>query len=117
MARAYPFLDIAVLDEVRERFAAGDALTILSADLARIVWANGAGAELLGYAGVASAIGQEPHLSPVARRQLSALAGFPDIGQNRPVALRMHAGLVVFHASAILLPGGERAILLATSTA
>lgn len=115
MARAYPFLDIAALDEVRERFAAGDALTILSADLACIFWANGPGAELLGYASVAGAIGQQPHLSPVARRQLSALAGFPDNGNNRPVALRMNTGLVVFQASAITLPGGERAILLASS--
>ena len=115
MARAYPFLDIAVLDDVRERFAAGDALAILSVDLARILWANGAGAELLGYSGVEDAIEREPHLSPVARRQLTALSGFPDIGKNRPVAVRIGVGLIVFHASAITLPGGENAILLATS--
>src|SRR5690606_36925992 len=34
---------------------------------------------------------------------------------NRPVALRMNTGLVVFQASAITLPGGKRAILLASS--
>ena len=41
MAQAsYSFLDVAALDEVRERFAAGDALVILSNDLAEIIWAN-----------------------------------------------------------------------------
>lgn len=115
MARAYPFLDIVVLDDIRERFAAGDALAILSADLVRIFWANGAGAELLGYSSVEDAIEREPRLSPVARRQLTALAGFPDIGKNRPVAVRMSTGLIVFHASTITLPGGESAILLASS--
>src|SRR5690606_24540903 len=37
------------------------------------------------------------------------------IGKNRPVAVRMGVGLIVFDASAITLPGGENAILLATS--
>ena len=46
---SYSFLDVAVLDEVRQRFAAGDALAILSADLEQVIWANGPGAALFGY--------------------------------------------------------------------
>ena len=53
MAQAsYSFLDVAVLDEVRERFAAGDALVILSGDLEEVIWANGPGAALFGHADV-----------------------------------------------------------------
>lgn len=119
MARAYPFLDIAVLDEVRERFAAGDALVILRADLTRILWANGSGSAMLGYPGIEDAINNEPQLSPVARRQMTGLAGFPDIGTNRTLALRLNSGLnshlVVFQASTITMPGGEKAILLSSS--
>src|SRR5690554_2146954 len=99
MARAYPFLDIAVLDDIRERFAAGDALAVLRADLTRILWANGSGASMLGYSSIADAIDHEPVFSTVARRQLTALPGFPDIGSNRPVALRLGSGnLIVFQA-------------------
>ena len=53
MAQAsYSFLDVAALDEVRERFAAGDALIILSGDLEEVIWANGPGAALFGHADV-----------------------------------------------------------------
>jgi len=117
MARAYPFLDIVVLDGVRERFVAGDALVILSADLSRIVWANGAGAELFGFASVEEAVDQHPGFSRVAIRQLNALPGFPRIGKNRAVAVRLSSGLAFFHASAFTLPGGEEALLLAAAPA
>ena len=43
-SRDYSFLDIAVLDDVRSRFAAGDAVAVLSTDLDEVVWANGQGA-------------------------------------------------------------------------
>jgi PAS domain S-box len=117
MARVYPFLDITVLDGVRERFAAGDALVVLSEDLVRIIWANGSGAQLLGFSGIEDALDQDPGLTAVARRQISALPGFPAIGENRPVAVRLHSGLFFFQASAITLPGGEHAILLAQPAA
>ena len=52
----YSFLDVAVLDEVRTRFAAGDALLILSADLVQVLWANGPGAAVLGHADIEAAI-------------------------------------------------------------
>ncbi|WP_159592953.1 PAS domain S-box protein [Chelativorans xinjiangense] len=117
MASAYSFLDIAVLDEVRERFAAGDALAVLSVDLAEIVWANGAGAAWLGYSDIEAAIGSAPRLPAVALRQVAAAPGFPNIGRDRPLALRLAGGLksriVTLQASAIALPRGEKALLLA----
>ncbi|MCT7374015.1 PAS domain S-box protein [Chelativorans salis] len=117
MASAYSFLDIAVLDEVRERFAAGDALAVLSVDLAEIVWANGAGAAWLGYPDIEAAIGNAPRLPAVALRQVAAAPGFPDIGRDRPLALRLAGGLksriVSLQATAIALPRGEKALLLA----
>ena len=44
----YPFIDIAVHQRVRERFSRGEALVLFSADLSRLLWANGAGAEPFG---------------------------------------------------------------------
>lgn len=117
MASAYSFLDIAVLDAVRERFAAGDALAVLSVSLDEILWANGAGAAWLGHADIEEAIGSAPRLSPVAVRQIAALPGFPEIGRDRPLSLRLAGGirsrLVTLQASGLTLPGGEKALLLA----
>lgn len=48
----YPFIDIAVHARVRERFSRGEAMVLFSADLARLLWANGAGAELFGHSAV-----------------------------------------------------------------
>ncbi|QPC86811.1 PAS domain S-box protein [Mesorhizobium sp. NBSH29] len=117
----YSFLDIAVLDAVRQRFAAGDALAVLSIDLDAVIWTNGPGASLFGYADIEAAIGAPANLGLIARRQIKATSGFPAIGSNRNVAVRITSGAgskaVPFQASAIVLPGGERAILLAASDA
>src|SRR5690554_4766849 len=114
---SYSFLDVVVLREVRERFAAGDALVIVSSDLDEVIWANGPGAALLGYAGVEAALGASGGLNATARRQIAALRGFPEIGGDRPVMVRLAAGVSShphrLSASALSLPDGERAILLA----
>ncbi|WP_157020305.1 histidine kinase dimerization/phospho-acceptor domain-containing protein [Mesorhizobium xinjiangense] len=113
----YSFIDIAVLDEVRQRFAAGDALIILSADLAEVIWANGPGAALIGFADIEAVMGAPPPFSPTACRQIAATAGFPEIGSDRPLIVRFSRGLssrpIPFFASTLSLPDGERAILLA----
>ncbi|MAW86393.1 MAG: PAS domain-containing sensor histidine kinase [Phyllobacteriaceae bacterium] len=114
---AYPFLDIAVNDAVRGRLAAGDALAVLSADLSRIVWANGHGALIFGFDGPEDAIGRDTGLSVTAHRQIAGLRGFPRLPREMPVLVRMGTGIgsrtVAFQASSILLPRGEAAILLA----
>jgi PAS domain S-box-containing protein len=114
---AYSFIDVAVLDGVRERFAAGDAIVILSADLTEVVWANGPGAALFGYADIEQIVGAESGLGFAARRQIMATKGFPDIGRDRTIMVRLAQGMssraMAFAASAIALPDGEEAILLA----
>ena len=118
---SYSFLDVAALDGVRERFASGDALAILSADLDEVIWANGPGAALLGYDDIEAAIGAATQLGMAAKRQISATRGFPAIGKDRPVQVRMSTGMasriVAFLASEISLPDGEAAILLAAPAA
>jgi len=115
--KPYSFVDIAVLDGVRERFARADALVLLSAALDRIIWANGSGAALLGYTDVEDALGEPSGLSAIARRQIESLSGFPEIGSDRNVAVRLAAGssstLATLFASTLRLPDGEKGILLA----
>ena len=106
MAQAsYSFLDVAVLDEVRERFAAGDALVILSADLEEVIWANGPGAALFGHADVEAIIGAAAPLGAAAKRQIAATSGFPAIGRDRALLVRLATGMssraVPFLASAV----------------
>ena len=114
---SYSFLDVAVLDPVRQRFAAGDALVILSQDIEQIIWANGPGAVLFGYPDIETTIGATAGLPPIAQRQIRATGGFPDIGSNRAILVRLATGVashaVAFQASAVTMPDGEKAILLA----
>lgn len=116
-SRDYSFLDIAVLDDVRSRFAAGDALAVLSTDLEEVIWANGPGAALFGYGDIEAIIGAQTRLPFAARRQIMAAPGYPDIGRDRSIAVRLASGMtsrmVGFLASRILLPDGDAAILLA----
>lgn len=117
----YPFIDIAVLDEIREHFANGDALIVVSPDMESVIWANGQGASLLGYEAIDDILSSEKFLGIQARRQLMALDGFPAIGHGRTVSLRMAFGLSsriqTFQASDIALPRGEQAILLTVANA
>jgi PAS domain S-box-containing protein len=117
----YSFLDVAVLDAVRQRFAAGDALAILSADLEQVIWANGPGASVFGYPDIEAIIGASARLPLVARRQIMATSGFPDIGNDRAVTVRLATGMVSravgLLASAVTMPDGEKAIMLAVPAA
>lgn len=112
----YPFIDIAVLDEIREHFANGDALVVISPDLESVIWANGQGAAALGYPTIDDILDAGSVLNVQARRQLMALDGFPAIGHGRTVSLRVAFGLasriLTFQASDLTLPRGEPAILL-----
>ncbi|MDG4882592.1 PAS domain S-box protein [Mesorhizobium sp. WSM4884] len=117
----YSFLDVAVLDAVRQRFAAGDALAILSADLEQVIWANGPGAAVFGYPDIEAIIGASARLPLIARRQIMATSGFPDIGSDRTITVRLATGMVSraigLLASTVTMPDGEKAILLAIPAA
>ncbi|MER8791529.1 PAS domain S-box protein [Mesorhizobium sp. M0092] len=120
-AENYSFLDVAVLDAVRLRFAAGDAIAILSADLEQVIWANGPGAAVFGYPDIGAIIGASAGLPLIARRQIMATSGFPRIGRDRAITVRLATGLtsraVGFLASAVTMPDGEEAIMLALPAA
>lgn len=113
------FIDIAVHDEVRARFASGDALMLLTTDLENVIWANGPGARLLGFADIDAVMGAPAGLAATARRQIAALPGFPSIGRERSLTVRLASGLasrpVAFAASSIRLGGGHEALLLAVA--
>ncbi|PDQ19368.1 PAS domain-containing sensor histidine kinase, partial [Mesorhizobium sanjuanii] len=117
----YSFLDVAVLDAVRQRFAAGDAIAVLSADLEQVIWANGPGAAVFGYPDIEAIIGSSAGLPMVARRQIMATSGFPEIGRDRAITVRLATGLtsraIGFLATAITMPDGENAIMLAVPAA
>ncbi|KRB31163.1 MULTISPECIES: PAS domain S-box protein [Mesorhizobium] len=121
MPSEYSFLDVAVLDAVRQRFAAGDAIAILSGDLEQVIWANGPGAAVFGYPDIEAIIGASARLPLIARRQIMATSGFPEIGSDRAIMVRLATGMtsraVSFLASAVTLPDGEKAIMLAVPAA
>ncbi|RVA36928.1 PAS domain S-box protein [Mesorhizobium sp. M7D.F.Ca.US.004.03.1.1] len=121
MPSEYSFLDVAVLDAVRQRFAAGDAIAILSADLEQVIWANGPGAAMFGYPDIEAIIGASAQLPLIARRQIMATSGFPEIGSDRAIMVRLATGLtsraVSFLASAVTMPDAEKAIMLAVPAA
>ncbi|UDL92141.1 PAS domain S-box protein [Mesorhizobium sp. PAMC28654] len=117
----YSFLDVAVLDAVRQRFAAGDAIAILSTDLEQVIWANGPGAAVFGHADIEAIIGASARLPLIARRQIMATTGFPNIGSDRSIMVRLATGMtsraVSFLASAVTMPDGEAAVMLTVPAA
>ncbi|HEV7253746.1 MAG TPA: histidine kinase dimerization/phospho-acceptor domain-containing protein [Mesorhizobium sp.] len=110
------FIDVVALPSVRERFSRGEALVALSEDLETVLWANGPGAALLGFPDIEAAMGAPLPLGNVARRQIMAASGFPQIGGMRPAAVRVIGGrtsrTLVLQAGTLELPSGDRAILL-----
>src|SRR5690606_37096618 len=107
-SRAYSFLDVAVMEAVRRRLAAGDALVVLAAGLDEVLWANGTGAALFGHSEIFSFIGVDPELPPAVRRQIGSTPGFPTIGSDRQVAVRLTSGVtsrvIAFAASSVTMP-------------
>ncbi|UWM76049.1 ATP-binding protein [Rhizobium sp. WSM4643] len=112
----YPFIDIAVHARVRERFSRGEAMVLFSADLARLLWANGAGAELFGHSAVYDLLDQGVDRADITFRQLETAARqLTDIGDSRNLMIRVAKGFqraqVQAAAELIRLSQGEKAIL------
>ncbi|PCK88749.1 PAS domain-containing sensor histidine kinase [Rhizobium sophoriradicis] len=112
----YPFIDIAVHARVRERFSRGEAMVLFSADLARLLWANGAGAELFGHSAVYDLLDQGVDRTDITFRQLETAARqLADVGDNRSLIIRVAKGFqraqVQAAAELIRLSQGEKAIL------
>jgi PAS domain S-box-containing protein len=115
VGKAYPFIDIAVLDGVRERLVAGDALCVLTAELDEVLWSNAAGARLLGFSNIDEALRADPDIGFAARRQVEA-AGF---GKTVAVRLadRISTRLAMVELAKIELPDGEAGLLISEKTA
>ena len=112
----YPFIDIAVHARVRERFSRGEAMVLFSADLARLLWANGAGAELFGHSAVYDLLDQGVDHADITFRQLDTAARqLTDIGDSRNLMIRVAKGFqrvqVQAAAELIRLSSGEKAML------
>ncbi|MBY3238570.1 PAS domain S-box protein [Rhizobium laguerreae] len=112
----YPFIDIAVHARVRERFSRGEAMVLFSADLARLLWANGAGAELFGHTAVYDLLDQGVDRTDITFRQLETAARqLTGIGDSRSLMIRVAKGFqraqVQAAAELIGLSQGEKAIL------
>ncbi|RUM25971.1 PAS domain S-box protein [Rhizobium vallis] len=112
----YPFIDIAVHARVRERFSRGEAMVLFSADLTRLLWANGAGAELFGHSAVYDLLDQGVDRADITFRQLETAARqLADIGDSRNLMIRVAKGFqrvqVQAAAELIRLSQGEKAIL------
>ncbi|ABC89536.1 putative two-component sensor histidine kinase protein [Rhizobium etli CFN 42] len=112
----YPFIDIAVHARVRERFSRGEAMVLFSADLARLLWANGAGAELFSQSAVYDLLDQGVDRTDITFRQLETAARqLADVGDNRSFMIRVAKGFqrvqVQAAAELIRLSSGENAIL------
>ncbi len=113
----YPFIDIAVHPRVRERFSRGEAMVLLSADLSRALWANGAGAELFGQSAVYDLLDQGIDSADITFRQLKATARqLVNVGDSRNLMIRIARGFQRVAVQAIVelirLSSGERAVLL-----
>ncbi len=112
----YPFIDIAVHSRVRERFSRGEAMVLFSADLSRLLWANGAGAELFGHAEVYDLLDQGVGNADITFRQLEATARqLSAVGDQKNLIIRIAKGFQRVQAPAsselIRLASGEKAIL------
>jgi PAS domain S-box-containing protein len=112
----YPFIDIAVHPQVRERFARGEATVLFSTVLDRVLWANGAGAELFGHSVIYDFLEQGAKPGDVSFRQIAATAHqLADVGDTKAFLIRVASGFrrTVVNATVemIRLLSGEEAVL------
>ncbi|MGG6896064.1 MULTISPECIES: ATP-binding protein [Rhizobium] len=115
----YPFIDIAVHPRVRERFARGEAMVMFSTGMDRVLWANGAGANLFGYDVIYDFLDQGPKPGDVSFRQIEATArGLGTVGDQRTFLIRMASGfqrsVVNAAVERIRIQAGEEAILFSS---
>jgi len=89
MAASHAFLDILAKAPVRDAYLAGRVTLLLSADMATVLWANGAGAHFLGFRTVAESLSAPCRFDAVLRRRIAeaAAAGsaalLPGAGQGQ----------------------------------
>ncbi|WP_454744619.1 ATP-binding protein [Ciceribacter selenitireducens] len=121
MPAPYPFIDVAVHDSIRPRFARGEALVVFSPALDRVLWANGAGARFFGNASIYDFLEEGPNRSDVTFRQIEGVARqLGKVGDSRSLLLRIASGFqrvpVTAMAEMVEIRPGEPVVLLAVPT-
>ncbi|MCC0034739.1 MAG: PAS domain S-box protein [Hoeflea sp.] len=121
-AHHYPFINLAVHASVRDHFAKGDAVAVLSPDLGEVLWANGAAAQLFGFSNIYDALDEGLGGQTSTRRQIeSAVSGLGRTGRPQNFMMRAAGGFSRTMAPAMLeeitLPDGAQALLLTSSHA
>jgi PAS domain S-box-containing protein len=118
MVMRYPYIDVAVMDGVRDRLLDGDAVVLADHTLATVIWANWRGAKLFGASDVESFLDQPLVLSAVEKRQIQSA------GQSaapRDVHVRLQRGLssrvLRLRIASVTMPGGEQALAISASVA
>ncbi|GKX34218.1 MAG: PAS domain-containing sensor histidine kinase [Rhizobiaceae bacterium MnEN-MB40S] len=121
-SRQYPFIDIAVHDRIREGFASGDAQVLLAQNLTDLLWVNGAGAHLFGYANLYDFLEEGLASGSATFRQIQSAARSADrSGPSKPYKFAMRIGsgfrrpMLSAGMERIQLSGGEPAYLLTCS--
>ncbi|RCW27317.1 PAS/PAC sensor signal transduction histidine kinase [Ciceribacter lividus] len=114
----YPFIDVAVHESVRGRFARGEALVLFSAGLEQVLWANGAGARFFGNGSIYDFLDQGPDRGDLAFRQIESTARqLQKVGDQRSLLLRLTQGFqrvpVQATAEMVEIRSGEPVVLLA----
>ena len=114
-ATQYPFIDIAVHERVRNRYVAGDAIVLFSADMSTVLWSNGRGAGLFGYGSVYDLLDQGPHQSDLLFRQVKGVASrVARSSVPETLTIRVAAGFRAAPVMARCVPidlSGEAAVL------
>ncbi|PJI45063.1 MAG: PAS domain-containing sensor histidine kinase [Rhizobium sp.] len=118
MPAPYPFIDVAVHDSIRPRFARGEALVVFSPALDRVLWANGAGARFFGNASIYDFLEEGPNRGDVTFRQIEGVARqLGAVGDSRSLLLRIASGFqrvpVTATAQMVEIRPGEPVVLLA----
>ncbi|MCJ9671077.1 PAS domain-containing sensor histidine kinase, partial [Neorhizobium sp. SHOUNA12B] len=111
----YPFIDIAVHERVRDRFAAGEAIVLFSPDMQSPLWANGRGADLFGFGSIYDFLDQGPNRVDIAFRQIEAAARqLGEVGDIRNLTIRVASGFQRIPVQAVcelVQVQGEAAVL------
>jgi PAS domain S-box-containing protein len=113
---SYPFIDLAVLDGVREHLAAGHAVLVMSENLDTVLLANAEGSHALGFEGPFDIVSEDPQLGISAQRQIRALDLQTNAQRAFSIGLRLTAGvdsrMLMVNVGSATLPGGETAVVL-----
>lgn len=111
----YPFIDIAVHERVRDRFAAGEAIVLFSPDMKSPLWANGRGADLFGFDSIYDFLDQGPNRVDIVFRQTEVAARqLGMVGDIRHFTIRVPSGFQRVPVQAVcelIQVQGETAVL------